>query len=142
MRSSICLITAAAACLLAAGCAGPERKLGRGINNMTEFARMGEMRRSVEQSALFEGPDVGYTTGFIHGLNRSIARTAVGIYEVVTFPVPSYDPIILPANPVYPDSYKPQMIADPLMSPDYNLGFSGGDVAPFVPGSRFGIFDY
>lgn len=142
MRSSICLITVAAACLLTAGCAGPERKLGRGVNNLTEFARMGELRRSIEQTALFEGPDTAYTSGFIHGINRSLARTAVGVYEVVTFPIPSYDPIILPAKPVYPDSYKPQMLADPLFSPDYNLGFAGGDVMPFVPGSRFGIFDY
>jgi hypothetical protein len=25
---------------------------------------------------------------------------------------------------------------------DINLGFSGGDVAPIIPGSRFRIFDY
>ena len=27
------------------GCAGPERKFGRGLNNLTEFARGGELRR-------------------------------------------------------------------------------------------------
>jgi putative exosortase-associated protein (TIGR04073 family) len=142
MRHSIPLLSAAAlVALFAAGCAGPEQKLGRGISDMTEFARLGEIRRSVEQTALWEGPETAYTTGFIHGLNRSVARTFVGAFEVVTFPVPSYDPIYLPAKPVYPDSYRPQLLEDPTFGPDSTLGFSGGDVAPFIPGSRFRIFD-
>lgn len=132
----------AAITLLAVGCAGPERKLGRGINNVTEFARMGEIRRSVEQTALWEGADSAYTTGFIRGFNRSVARSAVGVYEIVTFPFPSYDPYFLPENPVYPDSYKPKLLADPTFETDSALGFSGGDIAPMVPGSRFRIFDY
>ena len=44
-------------------------------------------------------------------------------------------------NPVYPDSYTPTLVEDPLFSTDANLGFSGGDIAPFVPGSRFRVFD-
>jgi hypothetical protein len=28
-----------------------------------------------------------------------------------------------------------------MFATDTNLGFSGGDVAPFIPGSRFRIFD-
>jgi len=44
-------------------------------------------------------------------------------------------------NPVYPDSYKPHLLADPTFGPDNSLGFSGGDVAPIIPGSRFRIFD-
>ena len=63
-----------------AGCAGPEQKFGRGINNMTEFARLGEIRRSIEQTAIFGSPDQEYTTGFIHGFNRSLERTGVGVY--------------------------------------------------------------
>ena len=74
-----------------------------------------------------------------------MARTLVGAYEVVTFPIPlpSYDPILRPGGPilndasvtpVYPDSYKPRMISDSTTQPDANLGFSGGDLAPFVPG--------
>jgi len=47
-----------------------EKKLGRGISNMAEFARLGEMRRSIEQTALFDQPGGHYTTGFIRGLNR------------------------------------------------------------------------
>ncbi len=139
------------AALVLVGCTGPgmhgpERKFGRGINNMTELVRGGEMRRSLEQTALFRGPDVAYTTGFVHGLNRSLARTFVGVYEVVTFPIPNgpgkdYSPIITPENPVYPASYKPGLIADQTFATDANLGFSGGDVAPFIPGSRFRVFD-
>ena len=53
-----------------------------------------------------------------------------------------FDPIFLPEQPVYPDSYTPNLIADPSFGPDASLGFSGGDVAPFIPGSRFRVFDY
>ncbi|MGN6384776.1 MAG: exosortase system-associated protein, TIGR04073 family [Verrucomicrobiota bacterium] len=129
---------------LATGCAGPTQKFGRGLNNVTEFARLGEIRRSMEQTAVWEGTDKAYTTGFFRGFNRSLARTAVGAFEVLTFPVPTptYDPIFLPSEPVYPDSYKPNFIADPSFSMDSQLGFSGGDVAPMIPGSRFRIFDY
>ena len=41
--------------LLGVGCAGPEAKFGRGLSNMTEFTRMGEFERSVEQGGLFDG---------------------------------------------------------------------------------------
>jgi putative exosortase-associated protein (TIGR04073 family) len=128
--------------IFATGCAGPEEKLGRGISNVTEFARMGEIRRSMEQTALWEGTDKAYTTGVIRGVNRSLARTGVGLYEIITFPFPTYDPVFLPEQPVYPDSYTPNLIADPSFGPDALIGFSGGDVAPMVPGSRFRVFDY
>ncbi len=132
------------AIIIASGCSGPEKKLGRGITNVTEFARMGEIRRSVEQTALWEGTDSAYTTGFIRGFNRSVARTLIGAYEIVTFPFPSYGPVFtnkISPHPVYPDSYKPNLIEDQTFAPDTSLGFAGGDVAPFIPGSRFRIFD-
>ncbi|MBC8002805.1 MAG: exosortase system-associated protein, TIGR04073 family [Opitutaceae bacterium] len=132
----------AAIALFSVGCAGPEAKLGRGINNATEFARLGEIQKSMEATALFDNPDTARTTGFIRGFNRSLARTAVGIYEIVTFPIPSYDPIYKPANTVYPSSYKPGLPAGPLFDTDASLGFSGGDVAPMIPGSKFRVFSY
>ena len=151
MKNSITLLAAAAAvAFLAGGCASApggyafEQKFGRGMRNFTEFARIGEIRRSMEQTALLDGPDMAYTTGFIRGINRSLARTGVGFYELVTAPFPPYDPVFtdyLTVNPVYPDSYKPHLLADPTFGPDTSLGFSGGDVAPIVPGSRFRIFD-
>ena len=165
MHMRIFLSLLALVALLAfTGCAGPERKLGRGMNNMTELIRGGEIRRAMEQTALWEGPDVAYTTGLIRGLNRSLTRTAIGAYEVLTAPFPPYEPMltsttrlypdftvrnrsypwggmVLPENPVYPDAYKPGILSDSIFSTDTSLGFSGGDVAPFVPGSRFRIFD-
>jgi putative exosortase-associated protein (TIGR04073 family) len=140
MRKFITLLAMTGAVALV-GCAGPEHKLGRGINNITEVVRGGEIRRSVEQTALFEGPETGYTTGLLHGLNRTVQRTLVGAYEIVTFPLPNYDPLMFPANPVYPDSYRPDILSDSFFATDTYLGFSAGDVAPMLPGSRFHIFD-
>ena len=39
---------------------------------MTEFARLGEMRRSIEQTALFDQPGGHYATGFVRGLTKSL----------------------------------------------------------------------
>lgn len=129
---------------LVSGCANTERKFGRGMSNMFEIVRGGELRRTMEQTALFDGPDAAYTTGFFSGLNRTLARTGIGIYEVVTAPIPPYDPIAthyLAPGAVYPDSYTPSLVEDAMFSTDTNLGFAGGDVAPMIPGSRFRIFD-
>ena len=88
------LAFAALAAVFTSGCAGPETKLGRGMSNTLEVTRMGEMRRSVEQTAIFDSPSAGYTTGFIRGVDQTVARTAMGVYEVVTFPIPPYQPIV------------------------------------------------
>jgi putative exosortase-associated protein (TIGR04073 family) len=132
------------AALLTSGCAGPEQKLGRGMNNFYEIVRMGEMRRSIEQTAVLDSPDAGYTTGAVRGFDRSLARTGLGVFEIVTFPLPPYGPIFtsyLKSEPVYPESYKPGLVSDSLFDTDTFTGFTGGDVAPFIPGSRFKIFD-
>jgi len=138
------LALSALAVVFTSGCAGPEQKLGRGFGNVTEFARMGEMRRSVEQTAIFDSPGAGYTVGLIHGFDQSVARTAMGAYEIATFPLPPYKPILtryVKPGAVYPESYKPGLISDGVFDTDSYTGFSGGDVAPFIPGSRFRIFD-
>lgn len=138
LASLVCMVT---------GCQGPEQKFGRGMVNATEFARGGEMRRSVEQATVFDtNPEMGYASGFVHGVNRSFERTGVGIYEMLTFPIPNfrngdYGPIMRPAGPVYPESYRPNWLSETTLSPDTALGFGGGDIAPFIPGSRFHIFD-
>ena len=145
MRKSFPLLAALGiAGVLATGCAGTEQKFGRGMANLMEPLRMGELRRSMEQTALFDGPDASYSTGFIKGFNRTLARTGIGVYEVVTAPFPPYDPVCtdyLAPGPVYPDSYKPNLVEDSTFSTDTNLGFAGGDVDPVIPGSRFRIFD-
>ena len=138
------LTLAALAAVFTSGCAGPEQKLGRGMSNTFEIVRAGEMRRSIEQTAVFESPSVGYTAGAVRGLNRTLARTGLGLYEIVTSPFPPYHPIwtsYLSPGPVYPESYKPGLISDSTFDTDTYTGFTGGEVAPFVPGSRFRIFD-
>ena len=149
MRNAIPFLTLTAlAALLASGCAGPEQKLGRGISNTMEITRLGDWRRSVEQTAVFESPSAGYTTGSVKGLSRTVARTGLGLFEVLTFPFPmpgaGYRPICthtVPPGPAYPDSFKPGLISGSTFETDTYVGMSGGDVAPFIPGSRFQIFD-
>jgi putative exosortase-associated protein (TIGR04073 family) len=168
MRLASTLSLFGLAALLTAGCAGPETKLGRGVLNATEFARMGEWRRTVEQTAINQNPDAAYSVGMIRGFNRSLIRTVMGAVEIATFPIPlpgaGYGPMLCPTTPVYPDitspnktyafgipafteypiypgSYTPRLIDEPTFNTDTSLGFSGGDIAPFVPGSRFRIFD-
>ena len=143
MRKIIFPIAAVLTALFAAGCAGPEQKLGRGLSNTLEVVRWGELRASVEENTVISREGFGYY-GLIHGIDRSLARTGLGIYETVTFPIPSYTPIwtkTLSPDPDGPDSYKPGLFSDPLFDTDTYTGFSGGDVAPFVPGSRFKVFD-
>ena len=145
MRKSLSFLVALAlVALLGVGCAGPERKMGRGFGNMTEIARGGEFGHGVEQGGIIDGPDTGVMTGAVQGFNKTMARTGLGIYEIVTFPLPPYHPIwthYLSPNPGYPDSYHPSKWADSTFDTDHQFGFSGGDVAPWFPGSRFRIFD-
>lgn len=155
--------------LLAAGCAGPEKKLGRGISNLTEFARGGEIARSVEQTTLWEGTEKGMTTGVVRGFNRSVARTLLGAAEVATFFAPwpkngewTYDAVFTPDGPLYPDysvatytepwggmrlpetpgtpdSYRGSIPATPALETEDLMGISGGSVIPFFPFGRFKI---
>jgi putative exosortase-associated protein (TIGR04073 family) len=148
MRNTLPFLAAAGlAAVLASGCStcqNMEKKFGRGLSNTYEIVRLGDFRRTLEQSAFFEGPEYAQTTGFYKGLHKSLARTGIGIYEMVTAPIPPYDPICtdyLSPGPVYPDNYAPGIIADSTFASDTYLGFSGGDVFPMVPGSRFRIFD-
>ena len=132
---------------LFSGCAYTDRveaKFGRGMANTYEIVRAGEFRRSVEQTALFDSPDTAYTTGFFRGVNRTLCRTGIGVYEVVTAPIPPYHPVFtdhFAPGPVYPDNYTPGLVADSMFATDCELGYSGGDVLPFIPGERFRIFD-
>lgn len=143
------------------GCGGMETKMGRGITNVMEIGRLGELRRSIEQTSVWEGPEAGMTTGLIRGVNRTFARTFIGIGEIVTAPIPTavyenykwpdkvfWDPSTrVKADPFtvqvpYPDNYRPGLFADSMLSTDTNIGFSGGDVMPLIPGSRFRVFDH
>ncbi len=163
MRIAFSLLTIVAMAALS-GCAGPESKLGRGLRNSTSLVSGGDITRSMEQTALWDDPNTATTTGFLRGFNQTMARTGIGIYEVVTFPIPPYTAMLepknkiypdhsvktlkpkwgglkLPANRVYPASYKPGLRNSPTMNTDSSLGISGGELFPGVPGSRFRIGD-
>ncbi len=80
----VTLSLVAAATLVFAGCSGPEKKLGRGISNMTALAG-GDISRSVEQTTLWDGPNTG-STGFISGLATSTSEgVSDGISTAATF---------------------------------------------------------
>ena len=132
--SSLCVVAAVGALPLVTGCSSAQKKLSRGITNMGEPLRLGEMQRAAEQNALVMGSSPSY--GLVHGFTRTIARTAVGVYEVVTFPIPT-DPIIYPVGPVFPDSQERQQLGNFGIGSDQFIGFQDAGVLPFVPGSEF-----
>lgn len=137
------LAVIALAAVLGSGCAGTEQKLGRGISNTFEIVRMGDMRRSIEQNEIFDPYD-GFTTGVVSGFDKSMTRTGVGLFEIVTCPIPPYHPVLtgyLTPGPVFPASYTPGRLSDPMFDTDTYTGFSGGDAFPYIPGSRFNVFD-
>ncbi len=160
MRFLPTTVLAIGAALLFTGCGGAERKLGRGINNSMEFIRMGEMRRSIEQAGLWDGPDAAFSSGIIRGFNRTLARMAIGFSEILTFPIPTptYDPYFFPESwfqdpfkkvkaepftdiPPYPDNYRPRLFHDSIFATDTSVGFAGGEFIPIIPGSRFRVFE-
>jgi len=137
------LAVAALGALLTAGCAGPEQKLGRGVSNTTSIITLSELNRGMEQSVVSGTPGPGIATGLIHGFNQTMARAGMGLYEIATFPFPPYHPVLtqcVPATPGFPDSYHPGSPDNSTFQTDTYFGFSGGDIAPFVPGSRFTVF--
>ncbi len=153
------LLAFAASAVLFTGCGAVERKLGRGMNNATEVFRGGELRRSIEQTGLWEGADQAFTTGLVRGMGRTMARTAIGFSEIVTAPFPPYDPYFFPekwfrdpttklraepfsVEPAYPDAYQPRLFSDTIFHTDSRIGFAGGEIVPLVPGSRFRVFEY
>jgi hypothetical protein len=146
MRKTLPLLAVVVAVgVLASGCAHTQKKLALGMTNLGEALRWGDLRRSMEQNAVFSPvPNAGgYTAGLAEGFPRSLGRIGIGAFQVVTCPIP-WDPgftTYVSQRPVYPDSYTPGLVMDALYSTDVNLGFSGGDVAPAIPGSRFRVFD-
>ena len=145
MRRPIILLTALSAlAIMMAGCAKPQKKFSRGLRNVTEPVRLGEIGYSVEQQALFGSSGTAYSAGLVNGLNKTLVRTGVGAYEILSFPFPPYDPVLtwyIAPEPAHPDSRGPGMLAEPTLAPDAYLGFSGGYVLPVVPGSQFFVFD-
>lgn len=67
---------------------GPTRKLGRGIANIAFGVT--EITSSACEINEREGNSAAFSYGVIKGTGRFFARLGFGIYEVATFPFPSY----------------------------------------------------
>ena len=77
----------------------PGSKLFRGLlNTTTGFL---ELPITIWQTSKNEGYPTGLTIGLGKGLVNSVYRTLVGVYEVVTFPIPApagYESILTPGT--------------------------------------------
>ena len=73
------------------------RKLGRGLANTV--TGVVEIPKKVILISKNDNPLMGFTWGFVKGAAVGLLRTAAGVYETVTFPIPApadYEPIIHP----------------------------------------------
>lgn len=71
------------------------KKLGRGAANCVTFPL--ELIEQVKRANLSDGPMAAYTWGLLKGVGMMGVRAVVGVYEVVTFPLPlpkEYKPIL------------------------------------------------
>lgn len=77
------------------------RKLSRGLSNLTFGAT--ELPSTYESISRRHGNAAGFSYGLISGLGRTLARLGSGVYDIVTFPIPtnrgSYAPILPSATP-------------------------------------------
>ena len=87
---------------------GPTRKLGHGIGNFL-FASA-ELPVTVGRINKEEGNSAAASYGIVRGLGRSTARHAVGLLEILTFPIPMWQ-----------DSYRPVLPSD---IPRIHAGYS------------------
>ncbi|MFC1631458.1 exosortase system-associated protein, TIGR04073 family [Candidatus Omnitrophota bacterium] len=77
--------------------ADPIRKLGRGLANAV--TGVVEIPKKVILISKNDNPVLGLTWGWIKGAAVGLLRTAAGVYETVTFPIPApadYEPMISP----------------------------------------------
>ena len=136
--------------VLVSGCAGPSQKLGRGMSNLLR-TRFGSRRCSGASSNrpfTIRHTPAPRPGSFAVWARRSPA-SALAFYEIVTAPFPNhkdddYGPVAtnyLTPKPAYPDSYHPGLPLSSIFATDTSFGFSGGEIAPYIPGSRFRVFD-
>jgi putative exosortase-associated protein (TIGR04073 family) len=75
---------------------GPTRKLGRGISNV--LFGWAELPHQVAKVNDDEGNSAAAGYGVVRGLGRSGLRTAAGIFELLTWPIPivrgTYMPVL------------------------------------------------
>ena len=79
-------------------------KFGRGLENILKSPveipvnMYKEAHRAEVRGENAGGQAIGYFTGTITGIGYTLARIGVGIFDVVTFPVPTR-PVMLPSAP-------------------------------------------
>ena len=67
---------------------GPTRKLGRGISNVLFFYT--ELPNTLKEVNYSEGNSAAWGYGFVKGVSRSFYRFGMGMYDIFTFPCPTY----------------------------------------------------
>jgi len=87
---------------------GPTRKLGRGIANL--LISPTEAVVTIATVNTYEGNSAAASYGVVRGVGRGIERSAVGFFEILTFPFPNRY-----------DTYKPIL---PLDIPWIHAGYS------------------
>ncbi|MBI3002244.1 MAG: exosortase system-associated protein, TIGR04073 family [candidate division NC10 bacterium] len=83
------------------GVSGPWEKAGRGLSNVT-LGFLVEWPKTVVMETEAHGPAFGMTVGLIKGMGLGVGRTLLGVYELVTFPLPNgsdYEPVMDPGTP-------------------------------------------
>ncbi len=80
---------------------GPARKLGRGWANFLYGSA--EVWTTVQRTNELEGNTAAATYGIVKGFGRMFARMGTGVYEIFTYPFPtykrSYRPSLRPSVP-------------------------------------------
>jgi putative exosortase-associated protein (TIGR04073 family) len=70
------------------GYAGRTLKLGRGLGNLVYGIT--ELPVTWNRTRLRSGSTVAASYGVVNGAKRSVVRMGFGLYEIVTFPFPTY----------------------------------------------------
>jgi putative exosortase-associated protein (TIGR04073 family) len=81
----------------------PLHKAGRGLAAMT--TPFLEIPGNIKQTTEREGAPAGWTEGFAKGLGMFIMRPPVGVYELLTAPIPAPSNYKAILKPEYPWSY-------------------------------------
>ena len=82
------------------------RKLSRGLANA--LGGFLEIPLTIQAVGSVKGPVAGLSLGLVEGVGAAIARTLIGLAEVLTFPIPlpsmGYEPLLQPEFLLQPDS--------------------------------------
>ena|SRR3989338_2123292 len=88
-KLSICMVISLFSLTLAtpAFCYDPVTKLGRGLCNILTSPL--ELPAQSSKANNSDGPFAGATVGVLKGLQMTVTRAVVGVYEVATFMLPA-----------------------------------------------------